>query len=318
MAALTDLLAATAAAVMVAIGLVGFWLARRKSDATRTLSRLGSKKSLEESIKPNRQRRVLLARLAERIRATPGGERFAQYVDRVHPHLEFSDAIAITGAAIFGGFLAGSLLFGRGMPVFVLAAVAPIIVDRVLVRAGGRRAARIEQQMPEALSLQASALRAGNSTVRSLKILGAEIPEPLGDEVRQTVRGIDLGGSFEQALERLSSRVASKDVELWVTAMHVHRVTGGNLATILDSLAGRVRERAHIRAEIRALTAQGRLSGLVVAVAPLAFFVLLSATSREQMQILYTTPTGMVLLVAGLGLIAAGFAWIRWLLRIRP
>jgi tight adherence protein B len=312
-----DLLVAAAAAVTFVVCFFGFSLAHKRSEAVRILARLGPPEG-RTKIKRLRERRALLAGFAERVRATQIGARLAEYVVRVHPQLEFSDAIAIAGAAVLGGFLAATLLFGGGPLVFVFAALSPVVADRILVRAGGRRAARIETQLPDALALQASALRAGKSTVRSLKILADETPDPLGEEIRLTVRDIDLGGALDQTLERFVSRVVSRDVELWITAMLVHRVTGGNLATILDSLAERLRERAHIRAEIRALTAQGRLSGLVVAVAPLAFFVLLSATSREQMQILYTTPTGIVLLIAGLGLIGAGFAWIRWLLRIRP
>ncbi len=147
--------------------------------------------------------------------------------------------------------------------------------------------------------------------------MAAQTGAPLGHELAETVRAIDLGVPIERALDELTQRSGSRDVELWVTAMQVHRATGGNLTSIVTSLAAQIKERAEMRAEIRALTAQGRLSGMVVAAAPIAFFLLLSVTAKEQMAVLYSTPTGLMLLAAGIALEAAGFLWIRWILRIK-
>jgi tight adherence protein B len=151
-----------------------------------------------------------------------------------------------------------------------------------------------------------------------LRVLGDELREPLQEEIADALAEIDLGNSLEEALGSLSERCASRDIELWVTAMLVHRHTGGNLAAVIESLAGRVAQRLQLRGEIRAMTAQGRLSGLVVALAPLAFLLLLSVGSREQMQVLYATPLGWGILAAGLVLNGLGLVWIRWILRIKP
>lgn len=315
---MTDLLVAAAISAAMAGCLVGLRISRRRAHAMRAISRLRGGPARSVSRKVRNEKRALLSGFAVRLSKSNLGARFEAYVARAHPQITFSDAVALTLAAAFGGFLLGMILFGGGPAVALSMVAGPFILDRVLTRAGGRRAARLEAQLPDALALQASALRAGHSTVRSLGILAAEIPAPLGEEMEIASREIDLGRSLEAAVGRLESRVGSPDIELWVTAMLVHRLAGGNLSTILDSLADRIRQRAHIRAEIRALTAQGRLSGVVVAAAPLAFFVMLSVTSRDQMRILYTTPTGFVLLLAGLGLIGAGFVWIRWVLRIKP
>ncbi|HEX2149840.1 MAG TPA: type II secretion protein F, partial [Actinomycetota bacterium] len=90
-----------------------------------------------------------------------------------------------------------------------------------------------------------------------------------------------------------------------------------NLAGVIDSSSQRVAQRLQLRSEVRAMTAQGRLSGLVVAIAPIAFFFLLSVGSREQMEFLYSTPLGLGILVAGLTMNGLGMLWIRHSLRIR-
>ncbi|HYN99143.1 MAG TPA: type II secretion system F family protein, partial [Actinomycetota bacterium] len=128
---------------------------------------------------------------------------------------------------------------------------------------------------------------------------------------------VGLGRPMEEALERLSARIPSRDVDMWVTAMLVHRQTGGNLAGVMETSAKRVSERLQLRSEIKAMTAQGRLSGLVVAVAPLAFFFLLSIGSKEQMDFLFSSAFGLTILIAGLVMNVVGMLWIRHALRIR-
>jgi tight adherence protein B len=128
---------------------------------------------------------------------------------------------------------------------------------------------------------------------------------------------VDFGRPLEQALERFATRIPSKDIDMWVTAMLVHRQTGGNLAGVMDASAQRVSQRLQLRSEIKAMTAQGRLSGLVVAIAPLLFFFLLSIGSREQMEFLFTSALGLTILIAGLAMNVVGMLWIRHALRIR-
>jgi tight adherence protein B len=230
----------------------------------------------------------------------------------------FSDVLAWGLAAMLAGSLLGLLVFGRGLPAILVAIAAPILADRILIRVRGSRAARIEKQLADALALQASALRAGQSLIRSLRIVIEGVKPPLRDELERMSNHLDLGMPVDQALEQFAARTASKDVDLWVDAMLVHRQTGGNLANVMESLSTRVSQRINLRSEIRALTAQGRLSGLVVAGAPVAFFVVLSIGSREQMEVLYTTPMGLVILFTGLTFNGLGLLWIKMVLRIKP
>lgn len=284
----------------------------RGRSVTRTLG------ASEDSALPGRPKRAMLEKLAARFADTRPGERLARYAQRNHPAIPFSDVFATALAGLLAGGMLGVIIFPLG-PLPLLSALAgPVVADRYYIRKNGKRVARIEKDLSEALALQAAALRAGNSLVGSLRIMAGESSGPLGEEIAKTVSEVDLGHPLDSALRQLADRTASQDVGLWVTAMLVHRTTGGNLTVVAEALSRRVRERLHLKGEIRALTAQGRMSGLVVAAAPLGFLLLMSITSRDQMKALYETPTGWLFLTLGLGMEAAGFLWIRMLLKVRP
>lgn len=311
-----DVAAAAAAALVVWGLLAGARRAKGRNQSRRALARL----TLSEP-RPGPAgsdgRPALLAGVAAWLETTPAGARLARYAQRTHPSLPYSDVVALILCGAVGGGLAGWILFGAAPMVALSAVAGPLILDRALVKLSGRRIARFEQQLPEALALQTAALRAGHSTERSLRNCASRIPAPLGEALDRAVREIDLGASLEASLSRMSGRIASRDVDLWVTAMIVQRRTGGNLSAVLESLSNRIVDRMHMRGEIRALTAQARFSGLVVALAPAGFFLLLSATARDQMQILFSTPLGIAVLVAGMALEIAGLLWIRWITRMR-
>lgn len=284
---------------------------RSSQDSVRLVERLGGGR-------PKRVRGPLLTAVAARVARTYLGGRIEVYALRAHPGVLFSDVLAWGFVAVLGSGLAGWLLLGRGLPAALLALVAPAVLDRLVVRLRGSRASRLEKQLPESLALQASALRAGQSLVRSLRIVEEAAKPPLKDELGKILNAIDLGMPVEEAMEQFAARTSSRDIDLWIDAMLIHRQTGGSLAGVAESLAKKISQRLNLRSEIRALTAQGRLSGMVVAGAPVAFFVLLSVGSRDQMEILYTTPIGLVILIAGLTLNALGLLWIKLVLRIRP
>lgn len=311
---MTDVMAAFGASASVLLAFVGIAKSLRRAEVARVLQRWDPSPKRRRG-KARARSEPILAGLAEAVARNRFGSRLAARAARLHPSRPFSDVLALWSSGAIAGAIAGWLLFGGPLPI-LLAIAAPLIVDRVMIRAGGRRTARMEQQLPQAFSLQSSALRAGNSLTATLRMMSQELPPPLGEELSITVRETELGTDLGDALVRMVSRTASRDVTLWVTAMTVHRRTGGSLPKILESLASRIRERTQMRAEVRALTAQGRLSGLVVAGAPVGFFLLLSATSRDQMSVLYSSPLGLSVLALGVAFQLLGFVWIRRILKL--
>lgn len=313
----TDVLVAMGAAAAILGAVYGLRRSAGSAEVGRALSRLGAPRPTRIAKAENRSRRAFLTGPAERLERTRFGSKLAAHARRVHSARTFSDVLAIwTCGAVGSGMLAG-ILFESGPMVVAFCLAGPLIADRLMIRLGGRRTARLEQQLPEAFARQASALRAGHSTSASIRMLSSDMPSPIADELAAVVREVDLGRGLDQCLARMGERLGSRDVTLWVTAMNVHRQTGGNLSKILEVLSERIRERGQMRAEIRALTAQGRMSGLVIALAPLGFFLLLSTTSREQMKVLYTTAIGLVILAVGVTMQLAGFLWIRHIMRIK-
>lgn len=309
---MSDLAVALLCGVAVLAIFVGVRSASFSRDASLLVSLLGGMQRRDK-----KARRPMLSGLGERIARTQRGAVVSRWVASRHPAIAFSDAIAAGAAGGLAGGLVGSLVFGGGAMTLLGASLGPVAVDRLALRWGDRRVARLEQQLPDALLVQAAALRAGHSILRSLRAVSEEIPSPLREEIATTVRELDLGASIEDALEHLRTRAGGKDLELWVTSMLVHKMTGGNLAQSVEDLASRIRARLHLRGEVRALTAQGRLSGAVVAAAPLAFFAILSITSKEQMDVLFTTPLGLTVLVIGVAMELIGFVWIRRILRVK-
>lgn len=303
------LIASTAGLWILAVG-KALLSARARRVGTKAVARLGVTLSND---KPKGEKTPLLAGLAGHFEGT----RFSRYAAERHPSMLLSDYMAVLLIGAIGGGIVGALVFGWGPPALLAIAGGPVVADRVALQLASRRSLKLEQQLPEALALQAAALRAGRSTLGSLRSVASDVKGKLKEELERTLRQVDLGRSLDGGLESLVRRSGSRDVEIWVTAMLVHRQTGGNLATVVDSLSERVRERSHMRAELRALTAQGRLSGIVIAVAPIAFFLVLSISAREQMRILYSTPVGLTLLLVGLSMEALGFLWIRHILRIK-
>lgn len=223
-------------------------------------------------------------------------------------------AAAALGAA--AGALAGVALLGLPFAA-PAAAAASLAALRVRARAGARLTTELENRLPAGLAVQASALRAGRTTVEALRAVAGKTGPPLSTEVSLTLRAVDLGEPLDAALRQLAQGTGSRDVALWVAVMLAHREAGGNIAAGLDSLAERLRERARLRAETRALTAQARLSGIVVGLAPLAFLLLLTSLSGPEVRSLYATGPGLASLLAGTVLDLLGFIWISRIVRFR-
>ncbi len=241
------------------------------------------------------------------------------------PPVRLGIALLVAGA---GGAVWGWAVFGAPPLALICGLAAGIGARQVMARRmpSGRQPASAfwtrrvpsgREQLPEALSLQTCALRAGHSMIGSLQVIASELGPPLGEEVALVMREVELGASIDRALEDFALRMHGRELRLWVTAMLVHRQTGGDLARLLDATAERLRQADQLHRELRALSAQGRLSGLVMALAPLAFLALVSVTAREQVRPILSTLPGVLMLLTGLILDLAGFLWIRRILRIR-
>jgi tight adherence protein B len=179
----------------------------------------------------------------------------------------------------------------------------------------GRRAAgehvEAQEHLRESILAMASGVRAGLSVRRAVEEATRDASPPLDRALGRVVDRLSVGETLEDALNDMAVRLDLPDMRLVVTILLVHRRTGGDLPTMLEELADVLGDRARSRREVRALTAQGRASGAVLAVLPVAFVALLSGTGGEALGAFYSSPLGAGLLLAGLVLEVLGFLWIR-------
>jgi tight adherence protein B len=213
-------------------------------------------------------------------------------------------------AAIVGGMAAGPL------GALVLG-VAGALAARVLVgvKAGKRRAA-FSDQLPDTLQLLSGSLRAGHALLQAVNAVAREADSPTSEEFRRTVAEARLGRDVHEALEAMQSRIGNEDFDWVVQAIGIHRDVGGDLAQILDAIADTIRDRAQIRRQISVLSAEGRLSGVILLGLPFFMAGALFVMDRGYLLELFTHPAGWFMVGLSAVLMAIGAFWIRRLVRL--
>ncbi len=205
-------------------------------------------------------------------------------------------ALLATGAVLFA-FLAACLL--GALPI---------------VRVYRRRAARmqnLQRQLPDALDLISRALKAGNTFAGGMRMVAAEFADPIGPEFATTLDEINFGMDTEKALHNLMERVDSLDLKFFVVSVNIQRETGGNLSEIIGNTAALVRERFKIHGRIRILSAEGRISAIVLLALPFVAGGALYLIKPEYMSLLFTEPLGRTMIKSALGSMVIGFFVIR-------
>lgn len=152
-----------------------------------------------------------------------------------------------------------------------------------------------DRQLPEALDLMARALRAGHAFSVGMKMVGDEFPDPIGPEFSRTVEEISFGISVPEAMNNLNERIISTDLKFFVTALVVQRETGGNLAEILEAISRLIRQRFELLARVKALSAEGRLSGIVLFLMPIVLGGVLWWLNESYMRLLFEDQLGQIM-----------------------
>lgn len=174
------------------------------------------------------------------------------------------------------------------------------IIPRIQVgRLQKKRQHAFQDQIGDTLTSISGALKSGNSFLQALEFVAREARPPMSIEVGRILRETALGMQVDESLQSLCKRMESDDFELVVTSVLIQRQTGGNLAEVLDSIAFTIRERIKLKRQVMALTAMGRLSGMVVSVLPIGLMVVLYFLNKEFMMPLFTTLYGKIMLGIG-------------------
>jgi tight adherence protein B len=214
------------------------------------------------------------------------------------------------GLGIGVGLAAFSLF--RFFPAAILASVIAAALPFMYVkRRATLRMRRFEERMPDAIDLIGRAIRAGHPLNAGIKMVADEGPEPINEEFARMFEEQRFGLPFDDTIFGLVDRVPLVDVRIFATAVLIQRQVGGNLAEILDNLAYVIRERFKIRRQLRVITAQGRMSGYVLAVMPVFVGTAIYLLNKSYMILLFTHPIGKLMLVLAIILQMMGYYWIR-------
>lgn len=179
------------------------------------------------------------------------------------------------------------------------------------------RLQNFEAQLPEALDMLSRALRAGHPFTDALRMVGEEMPEPMGGELSATYNDLNYGIGMRDGFVNLLIRVPSLSLTAVVTAVFVQRETGGNLAEVLDKIAAVVRGRFRLHRRVRTLSAEGRLSAWVLTLVPFALAAVVSITTPTYLPMLLDDPIGKQMLAFATIAMVAGIFWVSRVIRIR-
>jgi tight adherence protein B len=186
-----------------------------------------------------------------------------------------------------------------------------------VLRRKKKRVEAFESGFAEAVDLLARAIRAGHAFSTGLQMIGEESPDPVGEEFRRCFEEQKFGLPLKDSLLNLMERIDLVDLRIFVTAVLIQREAGGNLAEILDKISYTIRERFKILRQVRVYTAQGRLTGYLLAALPIVMAFIITAMNREYMQILVERQIGRVLIAAAAIMQVTGFFIVRKIIHIK-
>ena len=231
-------------------------------------------------------------------------------LERAGVKMRLQDFVLLVMAGSLVAGAAGFLLSGPLLGV-LLAIPVPVLARVVLnVRASRRRSA-FADQLDDSLQLIASSLRAGHSLLQAIASVAREAEEPTKDEFARILNESRVGRELRVALDETAARMASDDF-VWVTqAIAINREVGGNLAEVLDGVGHTIRERNQIRGQVKALSAEGKLSAYVLMALPIGIVVFLSVANPDYIGKLVESIAGYVMIAVCVLLMTVGALWLR-------
>jgi tight adherence protein B len=207
-------------------------------------------------------------------------------------------------AAVFGFFLAGVFA------AVLLTLLTPLGLHLFLNFLTGRRRAQFDQQVPDTLQMFSGGLRAGHSLLRAVDAAAQESQPPMSEELSRIVNETRIGRDLGESLADVAKRTRSEDFLSISQAIEIHREVGGDLAEVLDHLGDTVRDRNQVRGQIRALSAEGRMSAYVLMALPIVMFIGLTLFNEMYSRVFTTTLPGYLMIAAALVLLTAGGFWL--------
>ena len=312
--------------VFVAVALTLLFLALHFLPDRPTMESMISPYGEDADAVPDDPQHIQMAETSFLQRAVAATEKLAEergFLGKIEATLAQADAPLRAAEAFFfsnaATLLAGILVyvllrsFIATVATLAIGVFGPLLWLKLRI---GRRKRKFLAQLPDTLQLLAGSLRAGYSLLQGVETVAHEIRDPMGKELSIVLTEARLGRPLEEALQDAASRMGSADFDWVVMAIGIQREVGGNLAELLSTVSETMIARQRLRREVRALTAEGRMTALILAFLPIAIGVALYFLNPSYMNVLFTRTIGKVML-AGSGVWAClGFAWMQKIIKV--
>lgn len=227
----------------------------------------------------------------------------------IHMKVEEFLGLSILTALVLGLFL---FLLTRNLLILLLGLIIGYMIPDLYVNSTKKkRMAKLNKQLPEALNIISNGLRAGFSFNQAMDVAAREMDSPIKVEFQKVLRDNSIGKTMDRALTDFAGRVDDEDVDMFITALLIQRQVGGNLADVLDTISETVRERVRIRGEVQTMTAQGRMSALIISILPFGIAGFIFVSNPEYIMELFTNPIGIAMVALAVLMQVIGILIIR-------
>ena len=232
-------------------------------------------------------------------------------------HISAQEFMALWCCLTLGPGLAGLLLNMELVAVLGICVVGFAIPPIMVQRSRSKQQQLFNKQLGESLTIMSNCMRSGYSFQQAMHSVSKEMQSPISTEFGRVVREINYGATLEQALNNMAQRVGSKDFDLLISAVITSTQVGANLSEILDTISETITDRIRLREEVRVFSAQGRMSGIIIGLLPVAVMLFLMVLNPTYLTDFINHPIGKLLLIASVFLEAVGFFLINRIVDIK-
>lgn len=298
-------------AVLVFLGRIFF---REEDSLKRCLARIQAMGSADEALLQDEKKRRRTNRQPEWFHVS---KRLQDELDGAGIYLSAAEYLGIWLAAATV-LPIGSYLSSYNMVVAMIFLVSGLLAPPVTVRLlRKKRLELFSTQLGDALMIMGNCLRSGFSVHQSIERIVTDMPEPISEEFRLAIMEMNYGAPMDEVLTSMALRMENKNLALVTTAISIQQKTGGNLSEIIDNVSETIRDRIRIRRTLQTLTAQGRMSGLILGCLPIVALVGLTVLNPDYASTFYTTSFGLKALILCCVMESMGFFMVYKIVNIR-
>ena len=243
-------------------------------------------------------------------------DRASALLERADVPLRSGEALTAYVGIVLGSLVIGLVFMGGLVGLIVMGLLGAVVPPAVVNFLAARRSKAFLAQLPDMLQLLSSTLKAGYSFMQGVEAVSHEVEDPMGGELRRIVTEAQLGRPLEDAMDASAERMNSPDFAWCVMAVKIQREVGGNLSELLLTVADTMTARERLRRDIAALTAEGKMSAIVLAALPVLLGLAMWGMNPEYINTLFTESLGKVLLGASVTAALIGFAWMKKIIAI--